>query len=145
MQLTFFTDYSMRVLIYLGHKESLATVREISESFRVSNNHLVKVVHKLSQLGLIESYKGKSGGIKLAPKTKNMKIGDIVLQIEPHFHIVECFNTQHNACPIIGYCDLENILYEAREQFFKVLNNHTLNDLLISRNRLKKMKILGLA
>ena len=130
MQLTQFTDYSLRVLIYLGKKQNQATVHEISTFFNVSRNHLVKVVHNLSQKGMIESYKGKAGGIRLPEKTLKLKLGEIVEVLEPNFELVECFNAETNTCPIIGICGLEKILIKAHRSFMGELNEYTLGDLI---------------
>lgn len=144
MRLTQFSDYSLRVLIYVGHKRGLATVVEIAESFHISRNHLVKVVHHLAGLGLIRSYKGRGGGIELACDPATARIGDLIEQLEPDLDLVECFNKKTNECPIIGICDLEHALYQARAVFLAELNKTTLKDLYESPRRSAKIKILGI-
>ena len=71
MRLTLYTDYSLRVLLYLGSMDSdkLATIKEISESYGISKNHLMKVTHELGKLGYIETIRGRGGGIRLATET----------------------------------------------------------------------------
>ena len=139
MQLTMFTDYSLRVLIYLGHTNENATAQEIARNFKMSKNHVVKVIHRLSQEELIHTTKGRGGGLALAPSTAKLSIYEIVMKTEPNFHLVECFNLKTNRCPIAGFCDLERVLYSARAAFFDVLKKTTLEDLLNSPNRAKKM------
>ena len=129
MQLTTFTDYGLRSLMYLASQpDRLCSVREISEHYNISRNHLVKVVHRLAQLGYVTSSKGKGGGIQLADGAGSLKIGDLVQQLEPNMHIVECFNTDTNTCNIIHFCELKHYLFEARQAFIDVLNRYTLAD-----------------
>ena len=129
MQLTNFTDYGLRCLMYLvTHQEKLSTVKEISEYYDISRNHLVKVVHRLSQLKLIESIKGKGGGIRLAHNAENYRLGDIVRMLETNMDLVECFNTDKNTCKIANICQLKHYLHEAGQSFINVLNKYTLAD-----------------
>jgi len=130
MQLTLYTDYSLRVLLYLAeHPDRRVTISEMTDFYQVSRNHLVKVVHNLGQLGLIQTIRGKSGGMILAHEPQSINIGDVVRSIEPHMNLLECFDKQTNTCPIISKCGLIGILYEARKGFMDVLNNYTLADL----------------
>lgn len=93
MQLTSFTDYGLRSLIYLTSKQGkICSIKEIAEYYDISLNHLVKVIHKLAQLGYISSSKGKGGGIRLASNPSSIKLGDIIEKLEPNMDIVECFN-----------------------------------------------------
>lgn len=129
MQLTNFTDYGLRCLIYLAvHHDKLSTVKEISECYGISRNHLVKVVHRLSQLRLIESNKGKGGGIRLACDTENLGLGDIINMLEASMNLVECFNLDTNTCKIAHICQLRHYLKEAGQSFINVLNKYTLAD-----------------
>lgn len=129
MQLTRFTDYGLRSLMYLAaHQKKLSSVKEISEFYGISRNHMVKVVHRLSQLGLIESSKGKGGGIWLACPPQEMRLGDIVKQLESNMDLVECFNRENNKCKITNTCQLKHYLYEARHSFISILNKYTLAD-----------------
>src|SRR5690606_11812434 len=99
MQLTQFTDYGLRSLMYLAAQpEKLCSVREIAEHYAISRNHLVKVVHRLAQLGYVTSSKGKGGGIRLACKPQELRLGDLVLALEPNMHLVDCFNYETNNC-----------------------------------------------
>jgi Rrf2 family nitric oxide-sensitive transcriptional repressor len=129
MQLTIFTDYGLRSLMYLAAQpDKLCSVREIAEHYGISRNHLVKVVHRLSQLEYITSSKGKGGGIRLAENSAKLKIGDLVQSLEPHMHMVECFDKETNTCKIINSCKLKHYLFEARQSFVDTLNNYTLAD-----------------
>ena len=129
MQLTIFTDYGLRSLMYLASQpDKLCSVREISEHYGISRNHLVKVVHRLAQLGYITSSKGKGGGIRLASNASGLRLGDLVRQMEPNMHLVECFNRNTNTCKIISTCQLKHYLHAANEAFVADLNKHTLAD-----------------
>lgn len=129
MQLTIFTDYGLRSLMFLAaNPDRLCSVKEISEHYGISRNHLVKVVHRLAQLGHIQSTKGKGGGIKLARKPETLKLGDLVRQLEPNMHLVECFNKDTNTCKITSACKLKHYLMDANEAFIATLNKHNLAD-----------------
>lgn len=129
MRLTFFTDYCLRALMYLSqHPDKNCTAREIAENYNISLNHTVKVMHRLSQLGYIESTKGKGGGVKLKKKPKEINIWELVKALEPDFTIVECFSQGHNSCRLISVCGLKSILQEALKSFAETLAKYTIAD-----------------
>jgi Rrf2 family nitric oxide-sensitive transcriptional repressor len=129
MQLTRYTDYSLRVLAYLCMKDDCAvTISEIADYYSISRNHLVKVVHHLASIGFINTTRGKGGGIRLAHKPESIRIGDVVRQTEPNFDIVECFNHENKPCIIEPLCALKMSLYEATKSFLAVLDKYTLAD-----------------
>ncbi len=134
MQLTNFTDYSLRVLMYLGlHPERLVTITEIARAFDISQNHLMKVVNYLAVEGLIKSVRGKTGGIMLAKDPAAVRVGDVVRRTETHFNLVECFDASARHCCIVPVCALRDLLKQGLEQFFAVLDQRTLADLLQRR------------
>ena len=129
MQLTQYTDYSLRVLIYLAlHADRRVTISEISDAYDISRNHLVKVVHQLSTNGWISTIRGKSGGMHLAFPPEQINIGTIIRQTEPHLNLLECFDASNDQCAISPVCTLKRILYQARRGFMEVLDQHTLAD-----------------
>ncbi len=131
MQLTSYTDYSLRALLYLGtHQDRLVTISEISEYHGISRNHLVKVIHNLGKSGYIQTLRGKSGGVRLAHKPEAIIIADVVRLTEPHMNIQECFSRETNTCPLIDRCKLTGVLYQARQGFMTILENKTLADIL---------------
>ncbi len=131
MQLTSYTDYSLRALLYLGtHQGRLVTISEISEFHGISRNHLVKVIHNLGKSGLIQTVRGKSGGIRLAHKPEEIILADVVRLTEPHMNIQECFSRETNTCPLIDSCRLMGVLYKARSAFMQVLEEQSLADIL---------------
>ncbi len=141
MRLTSFTDYSLRVLIYLGLREDgLATIREISDTYGLSENHLMKIIQTLGKLGYIETVRGRGGGMKLAGKPEEFNLGQIVRQVEPDFAIVDCFNAQRrHECVISPACRLQGVLDKAVKAFLDVLDRYTLDDLLQNPKRLRTL------
>ena len=137
MQLTLYSDYSLRVLIYLGaHPGHRATISEIAESYGISRNHLVKVVHNLASLGFIDTVRGRSGGMILALVPELINIGDVVRKTEPDFDIVECFDEETNTCPISPSCALIKVLKIARNKFIETLDEYTLADVVANASQL---------
>lgn len=131
MQLTQFTDFALRTLLYLAvHRDRLVPVSEISAAYGISNHHLVKVAHQLARLGYVESARGRGGGLRLAREPGDITAGEVVRATEPNFHIVECFDRAHNACPIVPACELVRVLAQARERFLGVLDEVRLADML---------------
>ncbi|MCE7886934.1 MAG: Rrf2 family transcriptional regulator [Alphaproteobacteria bacterium PRO2] len=143
MQLTIFTDYGLRSLMFLAaHPDRLCSVREIADHYGISYNHLVKVVHRLSQLEYVQSVKGKGGGVKLAKDSMTLKLGDIVQTLEPNMELVECFNSDTNTCRITNSCQLKHYLFDANRAFIASLNNHTLADTLKNTRAFKGLDAL---
>ncbi len=137
MQLTQYTDYTLRVLVYLSlQPERLVTITEIADFYHVSRNHLVKIVHGLAQLGYIETIRGKHGGMRLAHPADKISIGAVVRQTEPNFDIAECFNQSTNHCAITPACGLKSILNQARNQFLDILDKYTIADAIKHRSAL---------
>ncbi|MBP9777607.1 MAG: Rrf2 family transcriptional regulator [Rickettsiaceae bacterium] len=129
MQLTKFTDYSLRCLIFLSQQQDrLVSIKHISEYYNISYEHLTKVVYKLTSLGYVESKKGKNGGVKIIDKTIGVSLGDLIVKLEPNMNIVECFNNQTNTCRITNTCRLKHYLHDANKAFISSLNKHTLKD-----------------
>lgn len=139
MELTFHTDYALRVLIYLGVRGGeRAQVADIARLYDVSRNHLVKVVHHLAQGGFIDSYRGRGGGIVLARDPASIRIGDVVRFTEGPVRPVECFR-EANECLVTEACGLPPILSEAFRNFIATLNRYTLADLVAKRAPLEQM------
>ncbi|POB13537.1 Rrf2 family transcriptional regulator [Halobacteriovorax sp. DA5] len=136
MRLASFTDYSLRVLIYIALKgDERSTVAEIADKYKISRNHLVKVVHNLSSMGIIDSYKGKGGGITLSTAPGQIVIGNLVRQLEEDSPLVECFGNSGN-CIINPTCKLKSALIIAQNKFYEALNEYTLDDLISNKAKL---------
>src|SRR5690606_20836289 len=113
MNLTQYTDFSLRTLMFLAVAERSSTISEVASAFGISRNHLVKVVHRLAKQEFIISTRGKSGGIALARSPHRIRIGDVVRAMEPRFRLAECFDSETNRCPITPVCRLTGVLREA--------------------------------
>ncbi|HET9578584.1 MAG TPA: Rrf2 family transcriptional regulator [Usitatibacter sp.] len=141
MRLTYFTDYSLRVLIYMATApERRVTIAEIAKSFDISENHLTKVVHFLGKEGLLLNVRGRGGGLQLAVPPAQINVGSVVHKTEHGDVPAECFKQDENKCSLKGRCRLEGVLAEAIDSFYEVLGRYTLADLV--KNRAVIAKIL---
>lgn len=130
MKLTSFTDYSLRVLIYLAAQPGRrATISEISQTFEISEHHLTKVAHFLGKQGWIATTRGKGGGLSLARPAREIVIGQVVRDTEGADGPAECFSGEDNACVITRCCQLKGVLSQALEAFHAVLDRFTLADI----------------
>ena len=130
MRLSSFSDYSLRVLMYLGiQPDRLATIGEIAAAHQISENHLMKVVHQLGRGGYIETVRGKGGGMRLAREPQDIVLGDVLRQTEGDFAMAECF-ADDSSCRIQAACQLRRVLDQALSAMFRVLDDYTLADLL---------------
>ena len=137
MRMTAFSDYSLRVLIYLGvHDERLATIGDIAAAYGISGNHLMKVFHYLAQSGYVETVRGKGGGMRLARAPESINIGELVRVTEETLKLVECFDREASNCRIESACVLRGVVGRALEAFFGVLDRCTLADLLAPKPKL---------
>lgn len=138
MRLTTFSDYTLRVLMFMALKgEERATITEIAEAYAISENHLMKVVHHLSRSGVIESVRGKGGGIRLAKPPHEIRLGSIVRSTEGNTPIVECMAKEPGLCRISPACRLTGILVHAFESLYATLDEYTLADLVEQPQKLK--------
>jgi Rrf2 family nitric oxide-sensitive transcriptional repressor len=129
MQLTLFSDYSLRILLYLtAHRGCRVQLSEISAAYGISQNHLVKVVQLLVEQGWVESVRGRGGGLSLACEPSNINVATVVRSTEPHMNLVECFDPRTNTCPIDPACGLKKALLRARDAFLAELERYTLAD-----------------
>ena len=144
MHITRYTDYSLRVLIYLAiHQDRLATISEIANSYGISKNHLMKIVQQLNQQGYLLATRGKNGGIKLNRPAEQINIGQLVREVEDKNKLVECFGTD-NQCVITPSCQLKNIFAEAQENFFSTLDAYTLFDLVQPKQQENLAELLAI-
>lgn len=144
MRLTYFTDYALRVLIYLAIKgEEKSSITEIATAYHISKNHLVKVVHELGKHGLIETTRGRGGGIRLVKAADTLRVGEIVRLTEEDFQLVECFDKQHNSCVLSPVCRLRGILHEALQAYLQVLDQYTIADIVQNRELLQEIFVMN--
>jgi Rrf2 family nitric oxide-sensitive transcriptional repressor len=138
MKLTTFSDYSLRVLMYLAlNRERLATIPEIAAAYDISENHLMKVVHQLARSGVIESVRGKGGGVRLALAPEDIRLGGIVRASEGSAPIVECLSDEVSSCRIAPACRLTAVLSRAFDALYATLDEYTLADLVQSPRGLR--------
>jgi Rrf2 family transcriptional regulator, nitric oxide-sensitive transcriptional repressor len=142
MKLSLFTDYSLRVLMFAALKGESFSLSEVAESYDISRHHLVKVVNYLAKLGYLETRRGRGGGIALGMKPEDIRIGMVVRRTEDSPFIVECFDKQHNTCPINGACRLKGALAQAVNAFYETLDRHTLRDLVAGVDGVRLNRIL---
>jgi len=141
MKLTTFTDYSLRVLIYLAARSrQRATIAEAAAAFGISQNHLTKVVHFLARHGWIETVRGKGGGMVLARPAGAIGVGDVVRTTEGAVVAAECFTGVGSGCSIARVCRLRGVLAEAIAAFHAVLDRYTVAD--IADNGPELMRVL---
>ena len=137
MRLTAFTDYSLRVLIFLAAEPGRrATIGEIATAFDVKENHLTKVVHFLGKVGYLANVRGKGGGLDLAQAPEDIVVGQVVGLSEGAAMPAECFGEGGGHCSIVRSCKLKGVLQEAVDAFYLVLDAYTLEDLVSNRKAL---------
>ncbi|MEO8480639.1 MAG: Rrf2 family transcriptional regulator [Acidobacteriota bacterium] len=145
MRLTKSSDYSLRVLIYLGvHSDRPASIGEISRSYNVSPHVVAKVVQRLIDDGSVVSVRGRRGGLRLNKTPAAINVGAIVRHTESNWDVVECFNREANTCPIEPVCGLKGALTRAQRAFLGVLDDYTLADFLPRAPTVKRLLRLSL-
>lgn len=137
MQLTSFTDYGLRALIYMASlpKDKRTNITEVANVYGVSRNHMVKIINQLSRCGLVAAVRGKNGGIYLGKPAEQIRIGDVVRLLEP----LALVNCRSDFCHITSACRLKKILNQAIELFLNELDKYTLADLIENNNLLYKL------
>ena len=139
MQLTRFTDYSLRVLMYLAARPTrLARIQEIAEAYDISRGHVMKVVHGLGEHGFVRASRGRTGGIRLARPASDIQVGDVVRKTEENLALVPCFADRH-ACVIEPACGLHRALDMALDAFLGTLDEVTLDDLVRQPRRMARL------
>jgi Rrf2 family nitric oxide-sensitive transcriptional repressor len=137
VRLTLFTDYAMRVLLYLGARsDRLCSIAEIARAYRISQNHLMKVVNQLARDGYVETVRGRYGGIRLGKAPDDINVGTLVRDTEEGFQLLDC-----DGCVIAPACGLTGIVKEALSAFLAVLDHYTLADLMLSRRDLARLLV----
>jgi Rrf2 family nitric oxide-sensitive transcriptional repressor len=131
MRLTAYTDYTLRTLIYLGmHRDELATIQDIAEAHGISKNHLMKVVHQLGLSGMVETVRGRNGGLRLKREPADINIGAVVRHSESDFYMAECFDPANSSCTLAPACGLKGVLWAATAAYLKVLDGVSLADVI---------------
>ncbi len=131
MRLTSFTDYTLRTLMHLAlNRGRLVTIQEIADLHAISKNHLMKVVYQLGLSGVVDTLRGRNGGLRLKLEPREINIGAIVRATETDFYMAECFDPASNSCPLTPDCRLKHALGEATRAYLAVLDRQTLESIL---------------
>ncbi|WP_353314153.1 Rrf2 family transcriptional regulator [Shimia sp. NS0008-38b] len=137
MRITKRTNIAMRVLMYCAaHQTRLVTKHEIARVCNASENHLAQVIHQLALMGVLETHRGRNGGLELAQDPKDTKIGDIFRSMEARPSQIECFADVDNSCPLVPACRLKEALHAAAEAFYHELDDLTLDALVCGNTKL---------
>lgn len=133
MQLTLFSDYSLRLMMYVAVSNGQrVTIEEAANAYDISRAHLMKVAQFLVREGFLEATRGRTGGLSLAQRAEEISLGSLVKATETGFDIVECFS-EEGRCKIGQVCRLRGVLGEAMQAFLQVLDRYTLADM-VSRS-----------
>lgn len=136
MQLTRYSDYSLRVLIYLAlDPNRQVTIEDIARSYGISKAHVMKVVHRLGLAGYVETVRGRGGGLRLARPAEEIRVGEVIRSTEESMALAECFEVEASQCAIEPACGLRSVLHEALAGFLAVLDRHTIADLVARRRK----------
>ncbi|HGM5492710.1 MULTISPECIES: nitric oxide-sensing transcriptional repressor NsrR [unclassified Serratia (in: enterobacteria)] len=140
MQLTSFTDYGLRALIYMASlpADKMTSISEVTEVYGVSRNHMVKIINQLSREGFVTAVRGKNGGIRLGKPAESIRIGDVVRALEP----LSLVNCSGDFCHITPACRLKQVLQQAVKNFLEELDSHTLADMVEDNPPLYKLLLV---
>ncbi len=131
MRLTTYTDYALRTLMHLAvNRGRLVTIQDIAELHGIAKNHLTKVVHQLGLLGVVETVRGRNGGIQLGKEPAQINLGAVVRSTEPDFFMAECFDKNRNECIYSPSCTLKDVLGSATAAYLQVLDGVTLENII---------------
>jgi len=135
MRLTRYSEFSLRVLLYLGlHQDRRCSIAEIAASYRISESHLNKVVHMLGKLGFIETLRGRNGGLKLARAPADISLGEVIRHTEGGLQTPDCAE-----CPVLSACTLTGVLGRALRAFLQVFDEYTVADIIASPDGLRDL------
>ena len=140
MRLTFYSDYSLRLLMYAAVRHGeLVTIQEVATAYGISKNHLMKVAFELGRKGYLDTVRGRGGGFRLSRPPEKIRLGDVVRETEEDFTMVECFDPKTNKCAITAPCRLRGALSRALKAYFAVLDEYTLADLAVKHPVLERI------
>ena len=131
MQISSYTDYALRILIYLAlEPEKRVRLHDIADAYGISYNHLVKIVGALHAHQLVDPKRGRSGGLTLSKAPEEINVGYVVREFEANLNLLECFDAATNTCPIAPVCPATGVFFEARKAFMDVLDRYTIADVI---------------
>ncbi|MCU0830501.1 MAG: iron-responsive transcriptional regulator RirA [Rhizobiaceae bacterium] len=151
MRLTRQTNYAVRILMFCASNPGLSRIAQIAEFYAISEPFLFKILQAMTKAGLIDTVRGRSGGIRLSRPAEEIRLGHVVRLIEENFDLVECFEAGETQCPLIASCGMSEALKEALDAFFAVLDRYSIADLtdkqrnigILARLELLKMEPLA--
>ena len=144
MRLTKQTNHAIRIMMYCAANHGqLSQIPEIAAAYRLSELFLFKVLQPLTRAGLVESVRGRNGGIRLAKEPAEIRLSEVVRVTEDNFEMAECFKDEGTDCPLVDSCELNSVLREALNAFFTVLEKYTIEDLTVNRHRIEKLLGIG--
>lgn len=130
MRLSDYSDYTLRVLMYCAaNPDRLVTIAEVADRHQVSKNHLMKIVNDLGRQGVLETTRGRGGGLRLLKAPSAIGVGDVLRQTETDFRLVECFDASTDTCTLTPTCRLKKVLRDALAAYFAELDGVTLADI----------------
>ena len=130
MRLTDYTDYTLRVLMFCAvHTDRPISIAEIADGHGISKNHLMKIVNDLSRQGILQTKRGRGGGLRLLKAASDIRIGAVVRNTETDFNMVECFDKTRNSCNLSAHCKLKKVIRKATDAYLAELDNVTLADI----------------
>jgi Rrf2 family nitric oxide-sensitive transcriptional repressor len=136
MRLTAYTDYTLRTLMHLAsNQDRLVTIQDIADLHAISKNHLMKVAHQLGLSGMVDTVRGRNGGLKLSKDPRQINIGEVVRNTESDFFMAECFDHADSCCAYAPACALKGVLSKATSAYLAVLDEVTLDDLITPKIR----------
>jgi Rrf2 family nitric oxide-sensitive transcriptional repressor len=140
MRLSLYTDYALRVLMHAALRQpAVSTIDEVADAFRISRNHLVKVVQALGQNGFLSTRRGVGGGFTLGMPPARIRLGDVVRLTESDERVIDCVGRNDSPCRIFPICRLKGVLDEAAAAFFDVLDHYSLEDLVKRQSEMRKL------
>ena len=140
MRLTRQTNYAIRILMYCAANDGqLSRIPEIAAAYSVSELFLFKILQPLVEAGLVQTVRGRNGGVRLGRPAQNINLFDVVRVTEESFAMAECFENDATECPLIDSCGLNSALREALGAFFEVLAKHTIADLVRNRSSVRDL------
>ena len=130
MRLTDYTDYTLRVLMFCAvHTDRPISIAEIADGHAISKNHLMKIVNDLARQGVLQTKRGRGGGLRLLKPASDIRIGEVVRNTETDFHMVECFDMARNSCTLTAHCKLKKVIGNATDAYLAELDKVTLADI----------------
>ncbi len=138
MRLTRQTNYAIRILMYCAaNDDRLSRIPEIASAYSVSELFLFKILQPLVEHGLVQTVRGRHGGVRLGREATKISLFDVVRVTEENFAMAECFENDAAECPLVDSCALNSALREALNAFFAVLESHSIADLVAAKSQMR--------